>query len=226
MNDINIVGVSHVSKESKELIKKEFANFLPDIVAVELDKRRYFGLKNDQKQKMSLGLIRTVGITGFLFALIGKLVQNKIGKIMKIVPGEEMLFGVNLAHNNKLKAALIDQDITITLKNINKIPLKEKMKIFFDVLKSPFSKQKIKFDVSKIPKEELIKTIILQLDKNYPNLSKAILHDRNKYMAKKLFLIKNQNPQAKILAIVGAAHKEGMVKELKSLFESNISRNA
>ena len=220
----SIVGTSHVSFESKQRIKKEFANFQPDIIAVELDRARLQGLLRKEKTSLNPSAIFKIGFLGYLFAVIGKLVQNKVGKMTGMQAGEEMLLGVNLAKNNKLILALIDQDIQITLKNLSKkTKIRERFKILKDIL---FSKsKKIKIDVSKIPTDEVILKLTEELRLEYPGMYSALIEDRNKYMAKKAFGLLNQFPDKKVLIIIGAGHKEGLEKHLKTLIESNLTRN-
>lgn len=223
-NRLIIIGTSHVAKESKKEIKKVFAEFMPDIIAVELDRQRFVALMQNQKSKLSIGDIRYLGVTGFLFAAIGKFLQKRIGNSVGMNPGEEMLLGAKLARNNKLPLALMDQDIRITLKNLSKkVKFSEKMKMVWDMIKAPFTKQeKIKIDLNKVPPAELITRMMTQMKDRYPGFYKALVDDRNKYMAKKLLIILKNNPDKKILAIVGAGHKEGMEKDLDRLIASNL----
>ena len=219
-----IIGTSHVAKESKEKIKHAFSTFYPDIIGIELDKQRFEGLM--QKEKSSLGIyaIRQLGITGYLFAVIGKFVQKKVGNMVAMNPGEEMLLGATLAKNNKILLALIDQDVKTTLRGLSKkVPFSEKMKMVWDFITSPFSKQeKIKLDLNKVPSGELITMLMGKMKSRYPKFYKVLVDDRNKYMAKQIFLILKNNPDKKIMAIVGAGHEEGIHKDLESLIASNI----
>lgn len=220
-----IVGTSHVSKDSLNKIKHVFAEFNPDIIGIELDRQRYQGMVSDQKTKApGISTIRQLGITGYLFALIGRLLQKKIGNLVGINPGSEMMLGAQLAKKNKLPLALIDQDVRITLKNLSKkVKAREKWKIVWDVIKAPFSKkEKVKFDLSKIPSNELINRLMEELKKGYPGFYKVLVDDRNRFMAKQAFMIMKQNPDKKLMLIVGAGHDEGMNKYLKSLIDSNI----
>lgn len=216
-----LIGTSHVSKESKTKIKQTFADFKPDIIAVELDKNRYFSLINKQKTSLNPKAILQIGFLGYIFSIVGKIMQEKVGKMTGMNPGEEMLLGANLAKNNKLLLSLIDQDITKTLKNMSKtVTLKERLKLLKDLI---FKKdQKIKIDINKIPEEQIITQILQQMKKDYPGLYKSLVEDRNKYMSKQIFLLLKNHPDKKIMAIVGAGHIEGMKKDLKSLIDSNI----
>jgi len=222
--NIELVGTSHISPESKKKILNAFNKTKPDMICIELDTQRLTGLKNKNRKKPGLQAIKQIGITGYLFATIGGYIQKKLGGITGMTPGEEMLLGAKLAEKNKLKLELIDQDIKLTLKKINKIPFKEKLKIITDIITSPFQKKnKIKINITNIPDEEIIENLTEQIKTRYPHLYRAIVEDRNKYMAKKLFIIRRNNPEKQILAIIGEGHTKGIKQELKKLEENNIS---
>jgi len=219
-----LVGTSHVSKDSKIKIKEKFNDFKPDIIAIELDKQRFQALASNQKSSMSPRLILQIGLTGYIFAVIGKLIQNKIGDVVGMNPGAEMMLGAQLARNNKLLLALIDQDVAITLKGLSKrVKFSEKLKIFWDIIASPFAKkEKIKIDVAKIPPNELIVKMLTEMKGRYPGFYKVLLEDRNKVMAKKIYTLLVKHPESKVLAVIGAGHKEGIKDHINKLIASNV----
>jgi pheromone shutdown-related protein TraB len=219
-----LIGTSHVSKESKEIIKKSFSEFKPDIIAIELDKNRYHALMSKQKPSMNPTIIFKIGLLGYIFSTIGRLMQNKVGKITGMDPGEEMILGANLAKNNKLMLSLIDQNIQITLKNMSKkVSFKERLKLLKDIIIP--RKKKIKIDINKIPKDQLILSLLEEMKTSYPGLYEALVEDRNKYMARQVFGLLNSFPDKKIMVIIGAGHKEGMQKHISNLIENNLTRN-
>ena len=115
-----LIGTSHIAKASIDEIKEAFHSVKPNFVAVELDKRRLASLLSNKSQTLGLSNIRFIGVKGYLFALLGHYVQKKLGSIVQIKPGSDMLEGVNLARQNNKKLFLVDQDITITLKKFSK----------------------------------------------------------------------------------------------------------
>lgn len=221
--NLTIVGTSHISKESKERIKKEFSQFRPDVICVELDRGRLYALMNPDKAKGAPS-IRRLGITGFIFAIVGKALQKKLGNLAGMNPGEDMLLGVTLAKNNKIRMELIDQDASITLRNLSKkVKLREKLRIVLDIFSAPFSKKKrIKIDIRKIPEDQLILELMIQMKDRYPGFYNVLLEDRNRFMARKIYLLMKGNPDSKVMAIVGAGHVEGIKKHINSLRNSNI----
>jgi len=222
MNNLKIIGTSHIAKQSIEEIKKTVEEFQPEIMAVELDRQRAIALMQQHKSKMSFRDIAKIGVKGYAFVKIGQYVQQKLGKIVGVSPGSEMKTALEIAHAKNLQVALIDQPINITLKNFSKeLTWKEKGRFGLDILKGLlFPKRQMKnygleeFDLHKVPEQQVIAKIIGQMKKQYPSVYKTIIADRDKYMVKQLVKIMRENPEKKILAVVGAGHQEGMEKLL------------
>jgi pheromone shutdown-related protein TraB len=222
--NIRIVGTSHISPESKKRIISAFNDMNPDIICVELDAQRLHALKNKNRKGPGIAAIKQIGVIGYIFAKVGGYAQKKLGNMTGMIPGDEMLLGVKLAEKNKLRLELIDQDVRITLRKLSKMPYRERARIVFDIIKAPFQKkQKIKINLSKIPEEELVKTMTKQIKDRYPYIYKVMIHERNLILAKRIYLLHRQNPTQRILAIVGEGHREGMNEHLKKLEQDNIS---
>ncbi|MBU0457526.1 MAG: TraB/GumN family protein [Nanoarchaeota archaeon] len=223
--DIKIIGTSHIAKQSIDEIKKAIEEEKPEIIAVELDIQRASALLQQQKGKISFKEIIQIGIKGYLFAKIGQYIQQKLGKLVGVAPGSEMKTALQLAHKNKLEVALIDQPIDITLKNFSKkLTWKEKGRFILDIFKGIFfPKKQIKeiglenFDLRTVPEKEIVSKMIKQIKTRYPNVYDTLIHDRNKYMVKKLIDITKNHPEKKIIAIVGAGHVEGMNRLLSKI---------
>ena len=223
-----IIGTSHVSKESKRKIELAVKEFKPDIICVELDRQRLQGLLQksqgkEENEKIPLKLIFQIGFWGYLFSLLGRTVQNKIGKKLNIMPGEDMLSAVKLAGENNLPLALIDQDIKITLQRLSKnFRFKDKWHFIVDFFRGLIMPKKVlkemgftTIDLSKIPSNKIIEKAILMMEKRYPGIYKAIVEDRNHYMVAKIKNILRKEPDKKLLIVVGAGHKKGMEELLK-----------
>ncbi len=222
MENIKIIGTSHIAKQSVDEIKTAVTSWKPEIIAVELDLQRAAALMSEEKSKVSIGMILKIGVKGYIFAKVGQFAQRKLGKMVGVSPGSEMKSALELARKKKLEIALIDQPIGITLKKFSKyLSWKEKFRFFWDMIKGLVSPRKqIKemglenFDLSKVPGKEVVKKLVAQMRKRYPNVYRALVSDRNKYMVKQLVKILRKNPGKKILVIVGAGHEEGMRKLL------------
>jgi pheromone shutdown protein TraB len=217
-----IVGTSHVAKESKIKIEKAYEEFKPTIICIELDEGRLRGLLSKEKSKMPPSLIFKIGLWGYLFSLVARAVQEGVGKKMNILPGDDMLAGVAIAQKHKLPVALIDQNIQITLQRLSKnFKARDKWNLFKDFFRGIFTPKKVmaemgikNMDLSKIPSDVIIDKAIGLMEKRYPGLYKTLVEERNHYMVNQIYEIFRKNPESRVLAVVGAGHSKGMTKLL------------
>lgn len=222
INNLTIIGTSHISRQSINEVKEAILRAQPQIIALELDQNRFLALTAKKKQRNDLAVLFSVGMKGYLFLAIGAYVQKKIGKIVNIQPGSEMLTAINLAKKNKLKIALIDQPIEITLRRFSQeFTWKEKTKIIKDFLGGIFMpKRQLKkydleqFDLSLVPNKKTIETLIKIVKKEYPSIYKVLIEERNHYLANRLLHLMKNNPGQKIVAVVGAGHEVEVINIL------------
>lgn len=221
--NLTIIGTSHISRESVDAITKFVEEKKPAIIAIELDKDRFYGIQQ-KKREASFREIFNVGVKGYLFSLIGEYVERKLGEKVGVKPGEEMLTAIRLAKKHNIKIALIDQDIRITLKRFSKfLSWKERFRFVADIFSSIiFRNREMKkigletFDLTKVPEKKVIKKMISFVKKRYPNVYKVLIEERNEVMAKRLkWLIENE--EGIILAVVGAGHEEEILRLMKKV---------
>ena len=215
--DLTIIGTSHIAKQSIDEVERAINVEKPDIIALELDRRRLYSLFK-KPGRIRIYDIKKIGIKGFVFSLLGAWAEKKLGKMVGVMPGSEMKKAVKLAKKNKIKIALIDQDIEITLRKFSKsLTWKEKWNFFADVVKAIFSKKKaIEFDLTKVPSKRVIKKLVGQVKKRFPNVYNVLIEERNHIMAENLRKIMEMHPDKKILAIVGAGHEDDILNLIKS----------
>ncbi|MDP3917515.1 MAG: TraB domain-containing protein [Nanoarchaeota archaeon] len=225
--NIVLVGTSHISKESISLVETTIQTEKPNIIAIELDRSRFQSIISKKRQKISLVEVRKIGMKGFLFRVIGAWISQKLGKETGIVPGSEMKTAIKLAKELNISIALIDQDISITLRNISKrITWKERFMFIRDVLATVFtSKKQLKIDLNKVPSKEKISLLSKKLKKDYPTIYQALISDRDQHMSKALNKLSQENKDGKIVAVVGAGHIEGITRTLKKWSKKTVGRN-
>ena len=215
MPEIKLVGTSHIAKESIEKVRRVIASSKPDIVAIELDRKRFLALGQKQ-QRFSLYSIGRVGLKGFIFALIGSWASKKLGRIVGVEPGDEMRAAVASAKQAGSKIALIDQDIELTLQRFSQtLTWKERLQIAKDIVRTiVFRKKEMqrlgidKLDLTKVPPDQLIEKLMGMMRTNYPNIYNVLVEERNKVMAKRLQALASKYDS--IVAVVGAGHISGM----------------
>lgn len=218
--NVIILGTSHIAIESVKKVEDLIKKLKPDIIALELDKKRFYSLISKER-KLRLSDIKELGIKGFLFNLFGAWVEKKLGKSVGVLPGSEMKMAINLAKGIGAEIALIDQDISITIKRLMKeITWREKFRFIKDFLKALiFRKSDLKFDLKKVPSQKIIEQLLKETKNSYPSFYKVLVKERNRYLAKSLYKLLTTYPKKKVLAILGAGHEKAVLGELKSKFK-------
>ena len=212
-----IIGTSHIAETSLKEVEAVFRTYQPEIVAVELDSNRLHALLSNKKPDYSPKLISQLGLKGYLFALFGSIMQQKLGSIVGIKPGSDMLRGVELARDNKKRIALLDRDVRVTLARLSKaFGWREKLNFLIDLVTAPFSK-KMRINLKEVPEKQIIKKALEILKTRYPGLYGVLVEERNKIMALKLKTLMENYPKQKIMVIVGAGHEEGLLGMLKKI---------
>ncbi len=219
-NRILVVGTSHIAKQSVEEVRKSFEQFNPDIIALELDILRFQSLIAKKQNRNFTKELKHFGVKGVILNTIGSWIENKLGQKVNMKPGAEMKEGIKLSREHKKEVALIDQDIRITMKKLTSgVKFKEKLRIFLDLFRIPFAKKQMgKIDLTKVPDQEFIDTILEKVKSRYPGIYKILIEDRNKIIAKNLNKLRKDKKEKKILAIIGAGHK----KEVEKLISDDI----
>ncbi len=213
-----LIGTSHIASHAATHVQETIQTHLPNIVALELDKKRLYSLLHPSNQKISLRDIPRIGIQGTIFAMLGAWAEKSLGAQIGTTPGVEMLAAYTAAQQCKARIALIDQDIERTLKAI-KLTWKERWHFFMDILSSfIFKKNVVTFDLRTVPNDELIQQLITILKKRYPSLHHTLVVERNQFMAKQLAAILRYETEKPIIAVMGAGHvKEVMILVKKYL---------
>lgn len=217
--NLMLIGSSHIAKQSIEEIERAFEEFDPEVVCLELDPNRLQALFEKNPQRISWKDIRIVGWKGFLFARVGAWVEEKLGKGVGISPGAEMKRAAILAGRRDVPIALIDQDIAVTLRRFSKeLTWQEKGRFLYDLIAGLFGKR-LDFDLSKVPDDKMVDFLIDQVKGRYPSVYKVLIVERNQVMARRLAALMRTHEDKRILAIVGAGHKEGIIALLRNHFD-------
>ncbi|MEM3127309.1 MAG: TraB/GumN family protein [Candidatus Woesearchaeota archaeon] len=223
IKNLTIIGSSHIAKQSLEEVEKIITKLKPIVVAVELDRKRYDALISGEKGSIRFKNIKVIGLKGYLFALLGSYAEKKLGKIVGVSPGSEMLKAIEIAKANGAKVALIDQDIVITLRRFSQeLTWKEKWRFFADLIKGILMpKREMKklgieeIDLTKVPEKEIVKKLTDYVKQRYPNVHKVLIEERNTIMANRLLKIIEYYEEEKIVAVVGAGHVDEIAHIIK-----------
>lgn len=212
---LKIIGTAHVSDESVKEVQETIRETRPDVVAIELDIGRYQNLKNEaagQKQENEFNIrniIQNEQLTLFLVSSFLSYMQKKIGEDVGVKPGAEMIAAIETAEEIGAKVALIDRDIQITLKRaLNQMSWLEKLKFAYGILASFFADDEDLEDIEKIKEGDTLAEVMGYFKDMSPKAYHTLVNERDKYMARMLLDIPDEN----IVAVVGAGHQTGIKK--------------
>lgn len=198
-----LVGVAHILHKSQEDVEEAINEIDPESIAVELDRKRYWSMKQGKRGK------RFPSIGFFL----GKL-QQRMAKKTGNKPGKEMLKAVKKGREKDLEIIFADKPQNEFLNEIwERTTLKEKIKILIEFLKSFLLSWNVSEEEIEDMKEDADE-LIEEFGEKFPKLKNILVDERNAYMAKKIA----EAPGEKILVIVGAGHLSGLKSDLESKY--------
>ena len=203
--EIIVVGTAHISQESIAEVRRTIEAERPDVVAVELDPGRYQALTHPEQQSASIKDILSSGkLYQFLVHWLLAYVQNKLGAEVGVKPGSEMLSAIDAARSVGASVALVDRDINVTIARFwAKMRLIEKLKMLIALLGITTSDEEI--DIEEITNDDVISQLVTELRQFSPNAAQVLVDERDAYLAGNLLKLRG-----KIVAVVGAGHKEGI----------------
>ena len=216
-DNIVLVGTAHVSKDSVDEVRSVIEEYKPDIVAVELCEKRYETLTNKDKWENTpiTSLIRENRAYVILAQTFLASIQRKLGKEYGVEPGSEMIAAIDEAKKNNLQIALVDRDITITLKRAwRKMGLREKTRLAWEFMKAlvGYDEEEMKeLDLKELMKEDVISSLMKEFSEIAPSVSTVLIRERDEYIAKRIL---DESKKGKVLAVVGAGHIKGIQENL------------
>lgn len=206
------IGTAHVSPKSAEEVKRILEEERPDSVCIELDSERYQAM-TEKKSWSNTDFIKVIkeGKAGFMFVnILLSNYQQKLAKQFNIQSGQEMLQGIQSAHEIGAEIILADRNIQITFNRIWRgCSFWEKCKLVSSIIVSFFDHDAItEEELEELKSEDMLNAALSDLSDNFAGVKAYLVDERDIYLCEK---IKNA-PGKKIIAILGAAHIPGIVK--------------
>ena len=218
-DNIILVGTAHISKDSVKEVKEVIEEYKPDIVAVELCKRRHEAItkKNKWENTPVTQLLKSNNSYLMLAQTFLSSIQRKLGKEYGVEPGSEMIAAMKEAKKHGLEVALIDRDISITLKRAwRKMGIREKFRLSWEFLKAivGFGEEEIEeLDLKKLMDQDVISTLMEEFGEIAPSATSVLIHERDEYISQKI--LEHSKKGKKVVAVVGAGHIKGIKKHLE-----------
>ncbi len=212
MAEIKIVGTAHVSQQSIDDVRAAIEEFHPDVVAVELDPARYAALKKKAQAPSVDDLLEVKSFNTLLVQWLLAYLQRKIGVDVGVEPGAEMKAAIEESEQRNIPVALVDRDIRLTLLRFWKsLGIIEKIKMLYVLIVSIAELDNVEtIDIESLKQQSVIDAVMEEFRKFSPNGARALIDERDAFIAHQILGLKNQRPDGRILAVVGAGHMQGI----------------
>jgi pheromone shutdown-related protein TraB len=215
-HEIIIVGTAHVSERSVQEVVSKIEEIKPDIVAVELCSARYKALtgQEEEKELKISELLSGEKLFLFLVQLFLAYIQKKIGDEMGVKPGSEMLAAIEAAKIAGARVALVDRDIGITIQRFwSAMGFFDKIRLVGSLIPAAFGwGDEEEIDIDSITQDDIVSQMISEFRKISPGAANVLVDERDAFLARNLFLL---SKQGRVLAVVGAGHREGIARHLE-----------
>ena len=213
--EIVIVGTAHVSEKSVQDVIRAIEDLRPDVVAVELCQGRYRALMGQEetgdiqiKEILKDGKLYLLLVQWFL-----SYVQKKIGSDLGVKPGSEMIAAIEAAEKMGARVALVDRDIGVTIQRFwSAMTFLEKAKLVASLIPAAFGKGE-EIEIDKVTDEDVVSAIIEEFREVSPRAAQVLIDERDAYIARNLIRL---GGDARVVAVVGAGHREGITRYLTS----------
>jgi pheromone shutdown-related protein TraB len=224
-DNIILIGTAHISEESVDEVRQAIETYKPDIVAVELCQRRYDTItKKDKWENTPItSLIKSNNSYFMLAQTFLSSIQRRLGEEYGVQPGSEMIAAMQEAEKYNIKVALVDRDITVTLKRAwRKMGVREKFRVVWEFLKAMLGYDEEEFedlDLKELMKQDVISQMMEEFSKIAPSASMVLISERDQYIAQKIY---QESKKGKVVAVVGAGHING-IKQYLANKELNVN---
>lgn len=212
--EIYLVKTAHVSKNSVLDVDECVNEVKPDSICIELDDDRYKKMMDPEKwREMDIVKVIKQKQVGFLLVnVILSSFQKRMAKTMDSTTGAEMMEGIKLAKENNINLVMADRSIKTTFSRIwHKLSTKEKFHLLTSSIESIFEDEEIsEEDIAKLKEADALEAALLDIGKEFPTVKKVLVDERDQYLCEKI----RTAPGNKIVAIIGAAHANGIKRNI------------
>jgi len=217
-----LLGTAHVSKASVDAVRAAIASGNFDEIAVELDPQRLQGLTDpDSLARLDLIKVLREGKTAVFaanLALAGY--QRRLAEKLGIEPGEELKVAAAQARALGLPLHLIDRDVGLTFRRaMRRLGWWDRAKIASGLVAGMVVSDDVGEDeIEKLKEGDMLESAFTEFAAHTPALYDTIIAERDRYMAARLR--ESATAGARILAVVGAGHLQGLARHLREDIES------
>lgn len=211
---VYIVGTAHVSRRSVEDVRATIEALRPDAVCVELCPARHSAMvQRDNWRQMNIFRVIREKKAAFLLAqLVLGSFYRRIGDQLGVQPGAEMLEAVRQCEQAGARLVLADRAVDITLKRVwAALSFWSRMRMMVHLLAGLFSVEAIDEQlVEDMKNRDQLESVLQGFAEAFPEVKSRLIDERDAVLAHTI----RSAPGRTIVAVVGAGHVPGIVRNL------------
>jgi pheromone shutdown-related protein TraB len=216
----HVIGTAHVSQRSVDEVRAAIAEIHPEVVCVELDRRRYDALiRGSAFHDLDVSRAIREGRTLYLLAqIVLTAYQRRIGARLGVKPGAELLAAIEAAQAAGIPIELIDRDIDITFQRTwRNLGSWTRIALFASLIIAlrgtgargkPVSVQ----EIEDLKQPKVLSDMLTELGRVVPEIKGPLIDERDQYLASRLAEV--GRGRRTVVAVVGAAHVPGIEAHL------------
>lgn len=213
-----LLGTAHVSQASVDAVEAALASGRYDTIAVELDENRHRTLTDtDALARLDLFQIIRQGKVGLVAGNLALAAyQRRLAEQLGVEPGAELKAAAVGARERGLRMALIDRDVGTTLRRAwHGLGFWGRGQLMTGLVGGLFVDEKVdEGEIEKLKQGDLLESSFGEFAASSPPLYRAVIAERDRYMALKLRQAAAGRDDGEVLAVVGAGHLKGLAEHL------------
>lgn len=213
--EIILIGTAHVSRQSTEEVREVIEAERPDSVCIELDEARMRAIVDRDRWKNTdiFTIIKQKKTGALLMNLLISSFQRRLANQFGVEPGAEMVQGMKSAKEVGAELVLADRNIQITFARVwGGLRFWDKIKLLFAIITSIFEADEVsEEDVERMKSQDVLDDVFDEFAKAFPRVKGPLIDERDQYLAQRI----KEAPGDKVVAVVGAAHVPGIVRQIQ-----------
>ena len=215
---ITLLGTAHVSRSSESAVRRLIAEGGFDAVAVELCPSRHAALKDpDALAGMDLLQVVREGKMGLVAANLALTAyQQRLADQLGVEPGAELRAALEAADGAKVPIVLIDREVGVTLRRLTAaVRWWQRPGLIAGLVASLLTREEVaEEDIERLKTGDILHNTFADFADQAEPLYRALIGERDQYMALKLHEYAESHPGKRILGVVGAGHLDGIEQHL------------
>lgn len=213
-----LLGTAHVSQASVDAVDALIARQPFDAVAVELCDARFRSIREpDRLAHLDLFRVVREGKTGLVAANLAlSAYQRRLARQLGVEPGAEMRAAIDHAEASGAAVWRIDRDVGITLRRTYvAVGWWQRMKLMGGLMTSLLIDEQVDAsEIEQLKRGDMLESTFSEFASRSERLYRALIDERDRYMAARLRQLAADGHSREVLAVVGAGHLSGLARYL------------